>query len=66
MRQGSPAFTSNSMRIQGANVEIESPVPLEDPVRNNKNTLALQEAFWSFVVAQEIRRYWEHMRRKVS
>jgi hypothetical protein len=34
-RQGSPAFTSNSMRIQGtsstmkgSNVEIESPVPL--------------------------------------
>ena len=47
-------------------MEIESAIPLEEPVRNNKNTLALQEAFWSFIATQEINRYWEHLRRKVS
>lgn len=39
-RQGYPSLSSQ--KVKGANMEIETPVPLEEPIKSNKPMLAVQ------------------------
>lgn len=50
-KQGFPSLPTN--KLKGANMEVESPVPLEDPSKNSKLTLAIQEIFWSWAIRRE-------------
>jgi hypothetical protein len=45
---------------------VDSGISLEEPCRNNKNTLAVQEIFWAHHSKNEIRRYWEDLRKKIN
>ena len=51
-KQGSPVnpVTTNDDKV----LEFKATLPLEEPVKNNKNYLAIQNAFWEYVVLSEI------------
>jgi len=57
---------SSTNKSSTGELEVDSNISLEEPSRNNKNTLCVQEIFWSNAVKEEIRCYWEELRKKIN